>query len=221
MPATPRSVPSLIRPQPPARSSVARMRPPAPRANASAAAPQSAAIGIAHAASRSGIPAVRCATAIAPGTAATPTRPSTTATEARWLLLRVGASNGGGRGRAADDAGDGDQRQHVRERLEEDGGGVGVRREPERQRGRRTEEDRRSVCAEGAPVPEDDRGERDEAAAVRHALVEGADEPDREVCAAEGGEDAGRDDGEVARPVHGDADRVRRPRVLADRADAT
>ena len=61
--------------------------------------------------------------AIAAGTDATATRPErATASEARWLLLLTyGLAIGCGRDRAADHAGDGDQRQDVRQRLEEHG----------------------------------------------------------------------------------------------------
>src|SRR5204862_158395 len=119
MPATPSTRPSRIRPNPPARSSVLRILPPAPRAKSSAAIPQTAATGIAQTASRRRTPVVWRERATAAGTAATPARPSRTASEARWLLLRIRASDGGGRDRAADHAGDSDQGEHVRQGLEE------------------------------------------------------------------------------------------------------
>src|SRR4051812_18618122 len=172
--------PIRIRPAPPARSSVQRMRPPAPRTKASAAIPQTAATGIAQAASITPTPVVSCASPTAAGTASTATRPSSTPSDARWLLLDVRPSNGGGRYRAADHAGDRNQGQDVGERLEEHGRGVGVHGEPERECRRRAEEDRSSVRTERPPVAEDHSGERDEAATVRHVLVERADEAERE-----------------------------------------
>src|SRR4051812_42927718 len=152
---------------------------------------------------------------IAAGTASAPTRPRTTASDARWLLLDVGAANCCGWNRAADHTGDGDQRQDIRKRLEEYRRRVGVRGESERERCRRTEEHRRRLGAERTPVAEDDRGECDEAPAVRHVLVEGADEADREVRAAERSESPGDDDRDVPRLVDGDPDGVCRARVFA------
>src|SRR5438067_4760021 len=126
--------PRRIRPRPPARSSVRWIRPPAPRAKRIATRPATTATGIAYAASRSETPAVACATATPAGTASAATRPKSAASDARWLLLRVRAANGGGRHRAADDAGHGDQGEDVRQCLEEHGRGVGVDREAERER---------------------------------------------------------------------------------------
>src|SRR4051794_11675623 len=134
--------------------------------------------------------------ATAAGTAATPTAASTTAPDG-LLLLRVRAANSSGWDRTADDAGDGDQGQDVRQRLEEHLGGIRIRCEAERQRGRRAEEDRRRVGAERPPVAEDDCGERDEAAAGRHVLLERADVADRQIGTAERREDAGDDDCDV------------------------
>src|SRR4051794_28209245 len=219
MPATPRTRPSRMRPQPPACSSVQRIRPPAPRAKSRAAIPHAAATGTAHTASTSRTPAVCRDTTTAAGTTTVATRPRTTASDARWLLLDVGAANSCRWDRAADHAGDGDQRQDVRKRLEEYRRRVGVRGEAERERGRRAEEDRRRIRAERPPVPEDHGGERDEAAPVRHALVERAEEADREVGAAERGEDPRNDDRDVAGLVDRDPDGVRRTRMLADRAE--
>src|SRR4051812_45477038 len=207
MPATPSTRPSRMRPKPPAFSSVQRMRPPAPREKRSAASPQPRATGIAQTASRRRTPAVCRETTTATGTAATARRPRRTANEARWLLLRVRAATGGGRNRAADHTGDRDERQDVRQRLEDYRRRVGVRGEPEREGRRRAEEHGGRIGAERAPVAEDHGGKRDESATVRHALVERADEADREVRAAERGEDAGHDNRDVARLVDRDADR--------------
>src|SRR5882757_7129908 len=106
---------------PPARSSVQRIRPRAPREKRSAAIPQARATGIAQTASIRRTPAVCRESTTATGTAATARSPRSTATEARWLLLRVRAANGGGRDRAADHAGDRDEGQHVGQCLEDDG----------------------------------------------------------------------------------------------------
>src|SRR5437660_12902567 len=105
------------------------------------------------------------------GTEATASTPATSAATARGLrargrllLLRVRASNRGGGNRAADHSGDRDQRQHVRQGLEERSGrlAVGVR-QPQGERAREAEQQRRAEGAERAPVSEDQRGERDEA----------------------------------------------------------
>src|SRR5438034_514259 len=53
------------------------------------------------------------------GTASVDSAPRTAARRAAALLLDVRATNGGGRNGTADHAGDGDQRQHVRESLEQ------------------------------------------------------------------------------------------------------
>ena len=81
--------------------------------------------------------------------------------------------------------------------------------EAEQQRGRER--------AARAPVAEDDRRQRDEAAPRGHVLVERAHEADREVRPAHRRQDAGGHHGEVARARDRDADRLGRPRVLADR----
>ena len=73
--------------------------------------------------------------------------------------------------------------------------------------------------AERLPVAEDDRGQRDEAAARGHVLVERVDEPDREERAAGGREHARGDHRAVADAVDVDPHRVGRARMLADRAD--
>src|SRR6266404_888058 len=152
------------------------------------------------------IPAVRRAIAMPAGTAAKAISPRSSASDARWLLLRVRAANGGRWDRAPDHARDRDQGQDVWERLEEDGRRVGIDRKAERKRGRRAEEQRRREGAERTPVAEDQRGERDEAAAGRHVLVERPDEAHREVRTAEGRQDARERDGEIPREIDRDAD---------------
>src|SRR5581483_7478421 len=78
-------------------------------------------------------------------------------------------------------------------------------------------------CARRTPVPEDQRCERDEAAAVRHVVAErraARREAVRQIDAAERGENAGHDDARVAHGVHVDPDGVGGARMLAARADA-
>src|SRR5207237_738652 len=146
-----------------------------------------------------------CANAIATGSAATASRPASSAAAAAGLLLRVGTANGGGRDRAADDARDGDQRQDVRKGLEER---AVVRPaldvlEPGGDRAREAEEERGPEGAERPPPAEDQRGERDEAAPGGHVLAEGVDEPDREEDASERGERARGGHARVADPIDG------------------
>src|ERR671935_89112 len=100
------------------------------------------------------------------GSAATASRPARSAAAAAGLLLCVGAANGGGRDRAADDARDGDQRQDVRQNLEE---GAVVRPgvdelEPRSNCARETEQEGGTEGAERPPATEDQGRERDEAA---------------------------------------------------------
>src|SRR5436189_2627062 len=180
MPTTARTRPSRMRPKPPARSSELRIRPPAPRAKRRAATPQTAATGMAQTASSSRTPTVWRESTTATGTAAAAASPSRSASEARWLLLRIRPPHRGRRDRAADHAGDGDEREHVRQRLEQHRRGVRIDGKAERERGRSAEEHRRGIGTERTPVAEDDGCERDEPTAVRHALVERADEADRQ-----------------------------------------
>ena len=158
-----------------------------------------------------------------PGPQRPPTRPRAPTTSARergGYCFAYGRPTAAG-GTAADHAGDGDQRQHVRKGLEEDGAGVGVRRRGgTRARSRQPNSIAARERAERPPVAEDERGERDEAAAGGHVLVERVDEADREVRAAERGEHAGDDRRRCSGSVDGDADGLRRARMLADRAQA-
>src|ERR1041385_155752 len=91
---------------------------------------------------------------------------------ARALLLLIRASNGCGRDRTADHACHGDQREDVRQRLEERRRVVGARRKAVRKRGRETEEQRGAEGPERPPVAEDHCGQCDEAAAGGDVLVE-------------------------------------------------
>src|SRR5206468_10366262 len=100
-----------------------------------------------------------------------------------------------------DHARDRNERQDVREGLEQDGRRVGVGGEPERERGGRAEEERSSERAERAPVAEDERGERDEATTRGHVLVERADEADRQIRTAESRQDPGHGDTGIAREI--------------------
>ena len=80
------------------------------------------------------------------------------------------------------------------------------------------EQQRAGQRADGRPAAEDDRRQRDEAAAGGHAVLERAGPLEGEVCARQPGEDAGEDDVAVAQPDDVDADRVGGTRVLAHRA---
>src|SRR5260221_12938047 len=94
------------------------------------------------------------------GTAAKAISPRSSASDARWLLLRVRAANGGRWDRAPDHARDRHQGQDVWERLEQDGRRVGIDREAERERGRRAGEQRRREWGKRQPAREDQRRER-------------------------------------------------------------
>src|SRR5205823_5040754 len=128
------------------------------------------------------------------GIAATAKAPTTTPARAA-LLLDIRAAVGGGRRRAADHAGDGDQRQHVREDVEERRRRRRVDLQPEGDGAREAEEQRRGERARGPPVAEDHRRQRDKAPAVGHVVDERpTSEAVREVDTAERREDAGNDD---------------------------
>src|SRR3954452_13384285 len=130
---------------------------------------------------------------MAAGTAATEARPRRTAPHARqfaFLLLRVGTSIRRRWNRSSDHSGDGDQREHVWECLEQRRGRRRVDGQTVSERRREAEEERRIEGAERTPVAEDHRSEGDEAASRRHVVVErAAAEADREIRAPEGGED--------------------------------
>src|SRR5262245_57896495 len=132
MPATANTRAARMRPCPPARSSVQRIRPRAPRTNSSAQIAHANAIGIAQAASTSVRLEFWRDRTMAAGTTSAATRAVKNAREARWLLLRVRAANGGGRNRASDHTGHGDERQDVWKGLEQHCCRVRVGREPER-----------------------------------------------------------------------------------------
>src|SRR5438105_5522796 len=127
-------------------------------------------------------------------------RPTTTEATARGLplrrsrggrlLLSVRETNGGRRYGASYHAGDGDEGNKVRERGEQltvVGPGFHVL-ELRRQGACEPEQERGAEDAEGAPVAEDQRGERDEPSAGGHVLAEGVHVPDREEGAAAGRE---------------------------------
>src|SRR4051794_27922073 len=152
------------------------------------------------------------------GITSTASRPKTPATRPAPLLLDIWAAGGRRADGAADDAGDRDQRQDVRQGLEERPPLVAVRgREPVGERAREAEEERRHVRREWPPLAEDECSEADEPGAGRHVLVERVHEAEREVRAAHRRDRAGSDDRDVPDLEHGDADRVRRARMLADR----
>ena len=84
----------------------------------------------------------------------------------------------------------------------------------------RGEQQRRPERAERGPAPDDHRGEADEPAAGRHALLERRGRLHAQERAAQRGQDARRDDVPVAQPDDVDADRLGGARVLADGARA-
>src|SRR5207302_2914551 len=115
----PRIRPTRATRSPPARPRVRSARRRARRAKKMADKPRIAATGIPAAACSSFTRAESCANATAAGRAATARSPGASAPGAAGLLLLVGSANGGGRNRAADDAGNGDERQDVGQGLEE------------------------------------------------------------------------------------------------------
>src|SRR5690348_1898523 len=168
MPATASQRVARRRPAPPARSSVRRIWPRAPRASSSAATLSAIPIGIAHTASRRWIFPVCRDAATAAGTTRTPHRAAISASEARWLgrlLLAVRLAIGCGRNGTADHAGDRNQRQDVRQYPEERRRGRRVDLQAERKGVGEAEEKRRRERAGRPPVPEDHRRERDESSA--------------------------------------------------------
>ena len=100
-------------------------------------------------------------------------------------------------GRAPDDAGDRDQRQCVREPLEQRPPLRAVGRQPVGDRAREAEEHRGAPRAEGRQFPKMSAA-RPIKPADGHLLAEGVDEADREVRAAERGDHARERDGDVA-----------------------
>src|SRR6266536_988971 len=116
------------------------------------------------------------------------------AAESAPSLLDVRAANRRWRDRSTDYACDGDQGQDIRKRLEQHRRIAPRLREAKRQRCRAAEQKRGGECTERPPVAEDDRGQRDEAAARGHALDEGAEVAERQVRAAERGQHARQGD---------------------------
>src|SRR3989442_9685017 len=136
--------PILVVRAPPIRPIVRSVRRRAARTAWRASTPSTNASGIAQPASSS-VKRVYRVTATAAGSVAHDRRPSSTAAQARpflRLLLRVGTTIRGRRNGATDDAGDCDQREHVRKRLEERCGGARVDGQPEGERGREAEQQR-------------------------------------------------------------------------------
>src|SRR3954470_24131567 len=130
--------------------------------------------------------------AIAAGTVATESRPTSTASHAlafRPLLLLVGNAISRGRDRTADDSGDGHEREQIRERCEQRRDRRRVRLQVHAERAREPEQQAGRGGTEWTPTAEDERRERDEPAPRRHVLREGVPEPDREERAACAGED--------------------------------
>src|SRR5690348_8035625 len=102
----------------------------------------------------------RHATATPAGIAAIASVPKTIATRPP-LLLDIGPAVGRRRRRAADHARDGDEGEHVGERGEQRRDGQRVLLQVHAERAREPEQEARRGGAERAPVPEDERGERD------------------------------------------------------------
>src|SRR5579884_3514174 len=139
---------------------------------------------------RSVVPVVNAAIAAAAGIAKTARAPRTAARRPP-LLLDIRPAVGGRRDGAPDDARDGDQREDVRQCLEEGRGGAGVDRQPVGERGREAEEEGGAPGSERAPVAEDHRGERDEPATLGHVLGEApVEKKERQERATECREDA-------------------------------
>src|SRR4051812_40880895 len=135
------------------------------------------------------------ATSTSTGIASIASSPKHTAARAARLLLDIRTAGGRGADRAPDHAGDRDQREHVRQRLEERPPLVAVRRrQPVGERTREAEEQRRTPGREWTPLAEDERSQADEAGTRGHLLVEGVHEADREVGAAHCSDCAGGDD---------------------------
>src|SRR5262245_53771580 len=222
MPTMPSQRPIVPDTLPPTRPSVNSERRRARVPSTKAASPSTAPTGTATAASRRSRPSRFSANTIAAGTHATASAPSTTESRPRQLgsalLLLVRATTRCRWDGTADHAGDGDDREHIWQGLEQHFGLGTVDVEAEGDRGREAEQQRRAKGAEWAPVPEDQRSEADEALAGGHVLRERAQEADRQVDPAERREHPRERDGDVPRPVDRDADGVRRPWMLADRA---
>src|SRR4029450_10853078 len=102
----------------------------------------------------------------------------------RSLLLLVRPANGGGWYRAADHSRDRDQRQDIRQGLEQQRRLPRVLRKRAGERTGKPEQQGGPHGSERLPHPEDQCGESDEAPADRHVLAERADEAEREVSAA-------------------------------------
>ena len=82
------------------------------------------------------------------------------------------------------------------------------------------EEERSAERADRRPATEDDRGQRDEASAGGHVVLERPRALEGQVGAGQPGEDAADDDVPIPQPDDVDADRVRGLRMLPDRARA-
>src|SRR5579862_1130189 len=138
------------------------------------------------------------------------------------LLFDIGATICGGRDRATDQPGDGDQGQQVRQRFEQRAvrlPGLDVL-ELRREGACEPEQQARAEGAERTPLAEDQCGERDESSPGGHVLGERVDEPDREEDSAHRRQPPGRDHRDVPHLIDRDPDRVCRTRVLSDRPDA-
>src|SRR3954454_17493418 len=140
-----------------------------------------------------------CAAATPAGIARTASAPRATAARAAPLLLLIRPARGRRPDRAADHPGHRDDRQHIRQGVEQCAPlvAVGVR-QAVGQRAREAEEQRGAPGRERPPLPEHEGGQPDEAGAARHVLIERVDEPERQVRAAHRRDRAGCDHRHVA-----------------------
>src|SRR2546430_15688993 len=121
------------------------------------------------------------ATSTSTGIASTASSPKNTAARPARLLLDIRTAGSRGADRAPDHAGDRDQREQVRQRLEQRAPLIAVRRrQPVRERAPESEEQRRAPRREPAPPADDARGQADEIRARGHLLGSGRLEADVE-----------------------------------------
>src|SRR6266511_4150011 len=146
----------------------------------------------------------------------------------RLLLVRDPVRRG--RDRPADHAGEDHDGHQVRQRGIPEGrdrsqevpelAARGAHPDDDTERRERAEEERAAECADRRPAAEDHRGEGDEPAPARHAVLERAGRLEGEIRAGEPRERASRDHVLVSLAEDVDADGIRRLGVLADGARA-
>src|SRR3954452_21693572 len=103
----------------------------------------------------------------------------------RYLPLDVRLAVGSRWPRAAEETNERDEREHVGQGVQQVRRDAGHRLEPVGQAAREPEEQAGPECAVCSPLAEDPRRQGDEPAPGGHVLAERADEPDREVGAAQ------------------------------------